>query len=269
MKNLTKGRNVSILQNILHVLKLQAVEGATGLQLDAAAAALLRLHNVESAFLNYTPGGNAPAEGFPNVLCVSINGEVIHGIPDERKFEYGDVVKLDLGLKEKRVCGEFCHGADSVPEKTPCVNCGDQKFYYEFDDGALTVIVGERAGSATARRLVAATEEALNAGIAQAKSGKITFDIARAIKAVADREGFAVIQGYTGHGIGKTLHQAPDVPNEPIGVPVKLEVGMRLAIEPMFSSTKGYTIVDKKNKWTVKLIRGGVAAHFERTVTVG
>jgi methionyl aminopeptidase len=232
---------VSLLQDILHALKLQAVEGATGLQLDAAAAALLRLNNVEPAFLNYTPGEPAPKEGFPNVLCVSINGEVIHGIPDDRKFEWGDVVKLDLGLKDAN---------------------GD------FDDGALTVIVGERAGSAIARRLVAATEEALNAGIAQAKPGKTTHDIAKAIKAVADREGFAVIQGYTGHGINTVLHAPPDVPNEPIGVPVKLEAGTRIAIEPMFSSTRGDTIIDKKNKWTVRLIRGGVAAHFERTVTV-
>jgi methionyl aminopeptidase len=232
---------VSLLQDILHVLKLQAVEGATGLQLDAAAAALLKLHNVEPAFLNYTPGGNAPTEGFPNVLCVSINGEVIHGIPDERKFEYGDVVKLDLGLKEAN---------------------GD------FDDGALTVIVGERAGSAVARRLVAATEEALNAGIAAARPGKTTHDIAKAIRAVADREGFSVILGYTGHGIGKSLHQAPDVPNEPIGVAVKLEEGMRLAVEPMFSSNKPFTVVDKKNKWTVRLQGGGIASHFERTVTV-
>jgi methionyl aminopeptidase len=232
---------VSLLQDILHALKLQAVEGVTGIQLDAAAAALLRLNNVEPAFLNYTPGAPAPTEGFPNVLCVSINGEVIHGIPDERKFEYGDVVKLDLGLKEAN---------------------GD------FDDGALTVIVGERAGSSVARRLVAATEEALNAGIAQAKPGRTTHDIARAIKAVADREGFSVIQGYTGHGIGKALHQAPDVPNEPIGPSIKLEEGMRLAIEPMFSSNKPFTVVDKKNKWTVRLQGGGLSAHFERTVTV-
>jgi methionyl aminopeptidase len=232
---------VSLLQDILHALKLQAVEGATGLQLDAAAATLLKINNVEPAFLNYTPGDNAPKEGFPNVLCVSINGEVIHGIPDDRKFEWGDVVKLDLGLKEAN---------------------GD------FDDGALTVIVGgDRAGSAVARRLVSATEEALNAGLAQAKPGKTTHDIAKAIKAVADREGFSVIQRYTGHGIGKALHQAPDVPNEPIGISTKLEEGMRLAIEPMFSSNKPYTVI-AKNKWTVKLQGGGVTAHFERTITV-
>jgi methionyl aminopeptidase len=231
----------SPLQSILEILAALTVEGSTGKNLDSLASGLLRQQKVESAFLHYTPGGNAPTEGFPNVLCVSINGEVIHGIPDDRKFQFGDIVKLDLGLKDAEG---------------------------NFDDGALTVIVGERAGSAVARRLVKTTKEALEAGVAQAKAGNTTHDIARAIYAVAQREGFSVIEGYSGHGIGTALHMAPDVPNKPVGVPVKLEAGMRLAIEPMLSSNKGYTVIDKNNKWTVKLQGGGVSAHFERTVTV-
>jgi methionyl aminopeptidase len=232
---------MSILQDILQTLKLQAVEGATGLQLEESAVALLKLHKVESAFLNYSPGDNAPKEGFPNVLCVSINGEVIHGIPDSRKFEWGDVVKLDLGIKD----------SDG-----------------NYDDGAITIIVGGAgAGSSIARRLVKATEEALHMGMAAAIPGNTTHDIAKAIAAVAKREGFAIIQGYCGHGINKTLHAPPNVPNEPIGEPVQLEEGTRIAIEPMLSSNKPYTEV-AKNKWTVKLKGGGITAHFEKTVTI-
>ena len=232
---------MSILQDILNVLATQAIEGATGKQLDKTAADLLKFYKVESAFLNYKPGATASAEGegFPNVLCVSINNEVIHGIPDDRKFSWGDVVKLDLGLKDAEG---------------------------NFDDGALTVIVGDRAGSANARKVVKATREALEAGIAQAKVGNTTHDIAKAIQAVAEKYGVAIIEGYGGHGIGKELHQAPDVPNKPVGNPVKLEAGIRLALEPMFATNRGETFVTKDG-WTVK-VKSGLTAHFERTVTI-
>lgn len=238
----------SPLQNILAMLTTLAVEGQTGKNLDAMALRLIKSAGCEPAFLDYRPDGRELKDAFPATLCVSINNEVIHGIPDDRKFEYGDVVSLDLGLKKRRETKEGL-------------------IVDEYDDGATTVIVGHRAGSATARRLVSATREALEEGIAAAKPGNHIFDISRAIKAVADREKFAVIYGYGGHGIGAQLHMKPFIPNEPIGEDGELVAGQRLAIEPMFATTKPFTNIDK-NRWTVKLMGGGLAAHFERTVTV-
>lgn len=238
----------SPLQQILKTLADAATKGQTGKALDAMAASLIRLHGCEPAFLDYRPDGRDLSDAYPATLCVSINNEVIHGIPDDRHFEEGDVVSLDLGLKKAAKTEE---GLDT----------------WEYDDGATTIIVGERAGSSVARRLVKTTREALDAGCAAAKPGNKVFDISRAIKAVADREGFAVVYGYGGHGIGHALHLPPFVPNEPVGVDAELVAGQRLAIEPMFSTTRGFTRI-AGNKWTVKLMGGGLAAHFERTITV-
>lgn len=244
------------------MLSTLAVEGQTGKNLDAMALSLIRSRGCEPAFLDYRPDGRDLNDKFPATLCVSINNEVIHGIPDDRKFEYGDVVSLDLGLKEKQICD--CDCAEGEP---PCTNCKNEGYTWEYDDGATTVIVGHRAGSATARRLVAATREALDEGCAAAKPGNRIYDISRAIKAVADREKFAVIYGYGGHGIGSQLHMKPFIPNEPIGEDGELVAGQRIAIEPMFSTTKPWTQI-AANKWTVKVVGGGLAAHFERTITI-
>jgi methionyl aminopeptidase len=225
----------SPLQTILEYLGNLAQAGMTTKQLDESAERMLRLHNCEPAFLGYQPKGHK--EPFPSTLCVSINNEVIHGLPSDRKLEDGDVVKLDLGLKKNG----------------------------QYDDGAITVIIGK--GSSVARRLVKATKEALDAGCKAAKAGNTTHDIAKAIKAIADREGFGIVEDYGGHGIGEELHMEPHIPNAPEGDPVKLEAGKRIAIEPMFASKKGRVFVEH-NGWTVKLVGGGVAAHFERTVTV-
>jgi methionyl aminopeptidase len=237
----------SPLQNILETLSLSVRAGITTKELDDQAAALCRLHNVTPAFLGYKPPNFGGKEGFPNVLCVSINDEVIHGIPSDRKIEEGDVVKLDLGIEKDG----------------------------QFDDGATTVLCGEvdeqgriQGCSATARKLVAATKEALAAGVAQAKVGKTTHDIAKAIEEVAKKHGFHVVHGYGGHGIGEQLHMEPHIPNELDGSHAKpLEAGKRYAIEPMFGSNHGFTSV-QKDGWTVKLRNGGLAAHFEQTVTV-
>jgi methionyl aminopeptidase len=237
---------MTTLETIIDSLAKSIYEGRTGNDLERCAELLMDLHEVEPAFKGYQPKG-FPGP-YPAILCVSINGEVIHGIPDDRKFEDGDVVKIDCGIKE-----------------------GDQ-----FDDGATTVIVGR--GSAAARRLVKAAQEALEAGVAAAKPGATTNDIAAAVEAVAKQYEVAVIHGYGGHGIGAELHMEPFIPNEvthhlenktqvPDVPPVELTKGMRIAIEPMFSSNRGETVIDK-NGWTVKIKGGGIAAHFERTVTV-
>jgi len=237
----------SILELILETVSEHVSVGKKTIELDSMAASLIKLHKCEPAFLGYTPTGNASLGGYPNVMCVSINGDVIHGIPSERKIEDGDVVKLDLGLK--------------LPDG-------------QYDDGATTVLVGDC--SSTARRLVKCTKEALEAGIKQAKAGNTNHDIAKAIEAVAKRDGFAVIHGYGGHGIGEKLHMEPHVANEmvyqadgvtPVDQPVTLVKGMRLAIEPMFASKRGF-VKTAKDGWTLQIEGGGVAAHFEKTVTV-
>ena len=239
----------TLLNSILNTLAAMVAPGVTTKLLDEQAEALCRLHNVTPAFKGYKPPNFGGESGYPNSLCVSINEEVIHGIPSDRKIEEGDVVKLDMGIEKDG----------------------------QFDDGAITVLCGEidpKTGhilgtSATARKLVKATKEALDAGLAQAKVGKTTHDIASAIEAVAKKYDFHVVHGYGGHGIGEKLHMEPHIPNEIAGAapPVKLEAGMRIAIEPMFGTNHGFTTV-AKDGWTVKLRNGGLAAHFEQTVTV-
>jgi len=240
---------VSPLQEILEVLSKMVAIGVTGKQLDESAAFLCKNANVKPAFLGYKPPNFGKKEGFPSTICVSINEEVIHGIPSERKIEEGDVVKLDMGIEKDG----------------------------EFDDGAITVLCGDidpktghiQGCSAVSRKLVAATKEALAAGVAQAKAGNTTLDIAKAVEAVAKKYDFHVVHGYGGHGIGKELHMEPHIPNEDDGsLAKKLEAGTRVAIEPMFATaSSGFTLV-AKDGWTVKLRNGGLAAHFEQTVLI-
>ena len=238
----------SPLQKILSALSAAAVAGQTTKKLDEMAEALCHLYGVHPAFKGYRPPNFGGGEGYPATICASVNDEVIHGIPSERKLETGDVLKIDLGIRD--------HNG-------------------QFDDGATTVLIGETDAqgriigpSATARRLVAATKEALAAGVAQAKAGKTTHDIARAVEGVAKAHGFHVVHGYGGHGIGEQLHMEPHVPNEIDGSdPKPLVAGTRIAVEPMLGTNHGFTAV-AADGWTVKLRGGGLAAHFEETVEI-
>lgn len=236
------------LEMILSTLATAVKPGITTKTLDELAETLYAEQGVVPAFKGYKPpnfGKKNEAgeiEGYPASICVSIDREVIHGIPRDRKIEEGMVVKIDLGTVEE---------IDGV------------KY---FDDGATTVLVGHC--SATARRLVKATQEALEAGIAAAKAGNTTHDIASAVEAVAKKHEVFVVHGYGGHGIGAELHMEPHIPNELDGSKaVTLIVGDRIAIEPMFGTNHGFTEV-AKDGWTVQLLRGGLAAHFERTITI-
>jgi methionyl aminopeptidase len=238
----------SPLQDILRELAGMVTSGIDTKQIDDQAAALCEQHGVKAAFKGYKPPNYGGPNGFPATCCVSINEEVIHGIPGDRKVEEGDVVKIDMGIEKDG----------------------------QFDDGAVTVLVGTldpKTGrllgtSAVARKLVAATAEALEAGVAAAKAGNTTHDIAAAVEAVAKKYDLHVVHGYGGHGIGEQLHMEPHIPNEVDGsAPVTLEAGKRIAIEPMFGTNHGFTYL-APDGWTVKLRNGGLAAHFERTITV-
>jgi methionyl aminopeptidase len=239
---------VTALEKILKTLGEQAIEGRTSKDLEQIASLLCSPCglNVEAVFPGQKPEGHT--DGYPNILCVSVNNEVIHGIPNDKKFEEGDVVSIDCGIRENGL----------------------------IYDGAITVLVGQRDAegrvrgcSAAARKLVKATQEALEAGIAAAVAGKTNWTITEAIEEVAKKYDFNVVEGYGGHGVGTELHEEPFIANRAAdnkGKAVPLVSGMRLAIEPMFCTNHGATYIDV-NGWTVK-VRSGLAAHFEKTILI-
>ena len=177
-------------------------------------------------------------QGFPSHLCVSVNGEVVHGIPGERILEEGDIVSLDLGVS-----------------------------YRGFHaDGAITVGIGEV--SRQAKELMAATEGSLQAGIAAARCGGHLGDISAAIQSYVESRGFSVIREYTGHGVGRALHEEPQVPNFSTGGKgILLQKGMTLAIEPMVTAGDWRTKL-APNQWTVLTADGSLSAHFEHTIAI-
>ncbi len=171
-------------------------------------------------------------------MCISINDEVVHGIPGKRIIRSGDLVSVDIGV-------EF------------------EGFY---TDAAFSVVVGD--GHPVARKLVEVTRKALYAGIRRALPGNRVGDISHAIQTTIEREGFAVVRDLVGHGVGKSLHEDPQIPNfGQKGQGAILEEGMVLAIEPM-ANERGYRVKILEDGWTVVTEDGGLSAHFEHTVLV-
>jgi methionyl aminopeptidase len=224
------------LATVLAALKLMAKPGVTGRELDAEARRLVAASGDKAAFLNYQPDG-APAP-FPAALCVSINEEIVHGIPTDRVLKNGDVVSLDLGINHEGY----------------------------FTDSAVTVAIGRVTPEAEA--LLANTAAALAAGIAKARAGNTLGDIGHAIEAVAKEHHYGVVRELGGHGVGHHVHEQPHIPNfGKQGTGQKLKAGMVLAIEPMF--TLGTDDVDfMPDGYLVKTADGAVAAHFEHTVLI-
>jgi methionyl aminopeptidase len=207
-----------------------AKPGATTADLDAAAREVLERRGARSNFLGY--------HGFPAVACISPNEVIVHGIPDERVLEDGDIVSID--------CGAIIEGWHG--------------------DAAITIPVG--AISAADQRLIDTTKAALDAAIAVALDGSRLGDVGAAVEAVATAGGFAVVREYVGHGIGTAMHEEPDIPNfGPPGRGLRLREGMVLAIEPMLTAGKAKNrILD--DGWTVVTADGSRAAHFEHTVAI-
>lgn len=199
-------------------------------ELDAAALAYLRQQGAQPAFLGY--------RGFPASICVSINEEVVHGIPGERRIREGDLISLDAGA----VVEGF------------------------YADAATTVWVG--AVPPVARRLTETTRRALEEGIAQVAIGKRLSDISHAVQHLVEGEGFGVVREFVGHGIGRALHEDPPIPNfGPPNTGPRLQVGMALAIEPMVTAG-GYEVEVLGDGWTAVTKDRSLAAHFEHTVVV-
>ena len=204
-------------------------------ELDRIAEERIRQLGATPSFKGYTGSGARP---FPSTICVSLNDEIVHGIPGDRVIEQGDLVSVDIGA----VVGGF-HG-----------------------DSAFTVVAGEPSDEAA--RLIDATREALKIGIVQAKAGGRVGDISAAVQAHAEGLGYSVVREYVGHGIGRALHEEPQVPNYGIaGRGPLLRESMTIAIEPMLN-IGGYRTVRLDDGWTVSTEDGSLSAHFEDTIVI-
>lgn len=220
-----------ILAEALASVAAAAIPGVTGADLNRLADQTIRQRGGTPAFAGY--------QGFPAALCVSINQQVVHGVPDtKRKLRSGDIVGLDLGVNY-------------------------QGF---FTDQAVTVPVGKV--SAEADRLIADTRQSLQIGLDQVRAGAHTGDIGAAIQTWLEARGYGVVRQLTGHGVGRAVHEPPPIPN--VGTagdgPV-LEAGMVLAIEPMVTLGDWHVKTDADG-WTVVTADGSLAAHIEHTIRV-
>ncbi len=215
---------------ILEELKKKIRPGVKTIELDRLSEEMALKRGARPAFKGY--------RGYPYSLCTSVNSEVVHGMPSERELKEGDIVSLDFGI----------------------LNDG----YY--GDAAVTVGVGEITPAA--KRLLRVTEEALYRGIAKVKAGNRIGDVSAAIQGHAEAAGFSVVRDLVGHGIGKNLHEDPQVPNYGTsGRGVELKPGMVFAIEPMVN--EGTCRVDiLRDGWTVVTADGKLSAHFEHSVAI-
>jgi len=219
-----------IVAAVLDVLVKRIEPGMMTEELDRITAQELSRHGAISSFKGY--------RGFPANLCVSINDELVHGIPGKRMIKEGDIVSLDVGA----VFQGF-HG-----------------------DAALTIGVGRISPEAEA--LLKTTEGALEAGIAAARNGARLGDISAAIQSYVESRGFSVVREYVGHGIGREMHEDPQIPNfGPPGQGPQLQKGMTLALEPMVNAGGWRTRVAEDN-WTVTTADGSLSAHFEHTIAI-
>ncbi len=219
-----------IVATVLEVLKLQVGPGMRTKELDAIAEGELEKLGAKSSFKGY--------QGFPAALCVSVNDEVVHGIPGERVLAEGDIASLDFGAIFNGFQG----------------------------DAALTVGVGEVTPQA--RELMEVTRGALEAGIAVARDEARLGDISAAIQGYAESKGYSVVREYCGHGIGREMHEEPQIPNFGLpGTGPVLKKGMTLALEPMVN-IGGWRTRLGGNHWTVLTADGSLSAHFENTIAI-
>lgn len=214
-----------------HRLMAKAVQpGITTKELDQIAEQYIRSQGAFPSFKGYN--------GFPASICASVNEQLVHGFPGDRKLKEGDIISIDIGAQFKGY-----HG-----------------------DSAWTYPVGRV--SETASKLLEVTERSLYAGIAKAKPDVRLFTISHAIQTCVEEEGFSIVREYVGHGIGQNLHEEPQIPN--YGLPdrgPRLKPGMVLAIEPMVNVGERYVRTLEDN-WTVVTVDGSLCAHFEHTVVI-
>jgi methionyl aminopeptidase len=219
-----------IVAEIRDSLKKMVRPGMTTLELDSAAEEMILKSNAKPAFKGY--------RGYPRTICVSVNQEVVHGIPGNRKLNEGDIVGIDMGVI----------------------------FNGYYGDSAVTVAVGKVSKSA--EKLMKVTEESLYKGIEAAQAGNHLHDIGAAVQEHCENNGFSVVRDFVGHGIGKSLHEDPQVPNYgKKGTGMKLVTGMVLAIEPMVNEG-GPAVKILDDGWTAVTADGKLSAHFEHSIAI-
>jgi len=219
-----------IVASVLLILKEYVKPGIKTKELDVIAEREVKRLGGKPSFKNY--------KGFPACICVSINDEIVHGIPGQRVLKEGDIVSLDFGA------------------------------IYEGYQGDAAITVGAGKISPEAERLILSTEGALREGIKAARAGARLGDISYAIQKYAESRGYSVVREYTGHGIGRNMHEEPLIPNygSP-GTGPLLRKGMTFAIEPMLN-IGGWETKVSSDDWTVKTLDGSLSAHFEHTIAI-
>jgi methionyl aminopeptidase len=219
-----------ILAKVMGKIAESAQAGVTTRAIDTLAEELIRKENCLPAFKGY--------KGFPATVCASVNEQIVHGIPDEKRLKEGDIVSLDLGLN----------------------------YQGYFSDIALTVAVGKVSDAA--QKLIETTRQSLCAGVEKAAVGNRISDISAAIQDQVEKNGFSVVRQFVGHGIGRALHEEPEIPNFRQEKPgALLKAGMVLAIEPMVNAGTWECRI-LKDGWTAVTRDGMLSAHFEHTVAV-
>lgn len=204
--------------------------GVTTIELDRVAKQMIDARGARPAFLGYN--------GFPGTLCISVNEEIVHGIPGKRRLEEGDIVSIDVGV----ILDGF------------------------YSDSARTFPVGQV--DETSRRLLDVTREALRRGIEQLRVGKRVGDYSHAVQSYVEPQGFSLVREYSGHGLGRSLHEDPKIPNYgKAGRGLRWEAGMVVAVEPMVNVGTHRTR-ELADHWTVVTADGSRSAHFEHTVAI-
>ncbi|MBM3227370.1 type I methionyl aminopeptidase [Candidatus Peribacteria bacterium] len=221
----------AILRACLDALAPKAVAGISTLELDQFAEAFIRKRGGVPAFKGY--------KGYAHTLCTSVNDEVVHGIPGRRVLIDGDIVALDCGVAFEGIITDAC------------------------------VSVGVGQITPQASKLLSVTKSALAAGVAAVRGGSRVGDISSAVQGVVEAGGFRCVSALTGHGLGYTVHQFPDVPNiGKAGTGPTLPVGTAIAIEPIVTAGKSIEITQADDGWTLSMADGALSAHFEHTVVV-
>ncbi|MCD4760697.1 type I methionyl aminopeptidase [bacterium] len=219
------------LSEILHSVARQVKSGSTGKELNQLAEELIEKAGGSPAFKHYN--------GFPAGLCVSINQTVVHGVPNDQPFQEGDLIGLDLGMKYKGL----------------------------YTDMAITVGVGQL--SREAQQLLEITKQALDIGLAQVKPDNHISDIGKAIEKFIKPFGYGIVRDLAGHGVGRSVHEEPTVPNYNPGKKTEeMFEGLVIAIEPMIIMGGDYRVKTGENKWDVIAQDNSLTAHFEHTVAV-
>lgn len=232
LQEIEKIRKASlVVSDVLDHIRSMVRPGVSTQYLDEIAEQFILAAGAKQAFKGY--------HGYPKTLCTSINNEVIHGIPSKDVIlKQGDIISIDVGAISEGFYG----------------------------DAAITLPVG--AITPAAERLIRATEESLARGIAQAQPGNHLYDISHAVQSYVESHGYSVVREFVGHGIGRNMHEDPQLPNfgDP-GKGPKLRSGMVLAIEPMVNAGVSDTVI-KDDNWTAVTVDGSLSAHFEHTIAI-